>query len=105
MTVDMSTARLARQGCRLLCAAVVLGAAGLCAASPQAPVPAPQSRTDHELSRTEAMTLVQKRYGARVVRTDIADQEGRRLYVFRLLSGAGKVWVVRVDARSGAEVP
>jgi uncharacterized membrane protein YkoI len=51
------------------------------------------------------MTLVQKRYGARVVRTDIADQEGRRLYVFRLLSGAGKVWVVRVDARSGAEVP
>ena len=51
------------------------------------------------------MALVQKRYGARVVRTDIADQGGRRLYVFRLLSSGGKVWIVRVDARSGTEVP
>jgi hypothetical protein len=105
MTVDFGTARLARRGCRLLCAAVVLGAAGLCGASPQVPPPASQSRADHELSREEAMVLVQKRYGARVVRTDIADQDGRRLYVFRLLSSAGKVWIVRVDARNGAEVP
>ncbi len=105
MTVDIGTARLARRGCRLLCAAVVFGSAGLCGASPQAPPPALQSRADHELSREEAMVLVQKRYGARVVRTDIADQEGRRLYVFRLLSSAGKVWIVRVDARNGAEVP
>jgi hypothetical protein len=51
------------------------------------------------------MALVQKHYGARVVRTDIADQGGRRLYVFRLLSSGGKVWIVRVDARSGTEVP
>jgi hypothetical protein len=105
MTVDISTVRLTRRGCRLLYAAVVLGAAGLCAASPQLPAPAPQSRADHELSREEAVAQVQKRYGARVVRTDIADQQGRRLYVLRLLSSAGKVWVVRVDARTGAEVP
>ncbi len=105
MTADIGTARLARRGCRLLCVAVILGATGLCGASPQPPQPAPQSRTDHELSREEAMVLVQKRYGARVVRTDIADQQGRRLYVFRLLSNAGKVWIVRVDARNGAEVP
>jgi hypothetical protein len=105
MIVDMSTARLARRGCGLLCAAMVLGAAGLCAANAPAPLPAPQSRSDHELSREEAMALVQQRYGARVVRTDIADQQGRRLYVFRLLSSAGKVWIVRVDARTGAEVP
>jgi hypothetical protein len=105
MTVDMSTARLARRGCRLLCAAVVLGATGLCAAGAQNPLPAPQSHTDHELSREEATALVQKRYAARVVRTDIADQDGRRLYVFRLLSNASKVWIVRVDARTGAEVP
>jgi hypothetical protein len=105
MTVEFGTARLTRRGWSLLCAAVVLGAAGLCGANPQAPPPAPQSHADHELSRQEAMVLVQKRYGARVVRTDIADQEGRRLYVFRLLSSAGKVWIVRVDARSGAEVP
>jgi len=49
--------------------------------------------------------LVQKRYGARVVRADSTDQAGRHLYVFRLLSAGGKVWIVRVDARSGAEVP
>jgi uncharacterized membrane protein YkoI len=105
MTVDMSTAQLARRGCRLLFAAAVLGAAVLCAASPQTQAPAPQSHTDHELSREEATALVQKRYGARVVRADIADQDGRRLYVFRLLSSASKVWIVRVDARTGAEVP
>ncbi len=105
MTAEVNAARLARQGCRLLCAAMVLGAAGWCAAGTQGPPPAPQSRTDHELSREEAVALVQKRYGARVVRTDIADQQGRRLYVFRLLSSASKVWIVRVDARTGAEVP
>jgi len=105
MTLDMSAARLARRGCRLVCAAMVLGASGWCAAGTQDPVPAPQSRPDHELSRAEAVALVQKRYGARVVRTDIADQQGRRLYVFRLLSSASKVWIVRVDARTGAEVP
>lgn len=105
MTVDMSTARLLRRGCRLLCAAAVLGATGLCAAGPQSPVPAPPSRTDHELSRAEALAMVQNRYGARVVRTDIAEQQGHRLYVFRLLSNASKVWIVRIDARTGAEVP
>jgi uncharacterized membrane protein YkoI len=64
-----------------------------------------ETRAEAELSREQAMALVQKRYGARVVRTDIADQGGRRLYVFRLLSSGGKVWIVRVDARSGAELP
>ncbi len=103
----MSTARLLRRGCRLLCAAALLGANGLCAASPQSPVPPPPppSRTDHELSRQEAVAMVQNRYGARVVRTDIAEEQGHRLYVFRLLSNASKVWIVRIDARTGAEVP
>jgi len=88
-----------------LCATAALGAVALSAASPQPPAPPPETRAEHELSRAQAMVLVQKRYGARVVRADIADQGGRRLYVFRLLSAGGKVWIVRVDARSGAEVP
>jgi uncharacterized membrane protein YkoI len=83
----------------LLCAALVLGAA--CSkADMQA-----QVRPEHELSREQAVALVQKRYGARVVRADIADQDGRHVYVFRLLSADGKVWIVRVDARSGTEMP
>jgi uncharacterized membrane protein YkoI len=58
-----------------------------------------------ELTRVQATELVQKRYGARVVRASDTDEGGRHLYVFKLLSDAGKVWIVRVDAHSGAEVP
>jgi Peptidase propeptide and YPEB domain len=86
-------------------AAAALGAGVVGAAPPQGPVMPVESRAEPELSRAQAMALVQKHYGARVVRTDIADQAGRRLYVFRLLSSGGKVWIVRVDARSGTEVP
>ncbi|HEY3729759.1 MAG TPA: PepSY domain-containing protein [Steroidobacteraceae bacterium] len=63
------------------------------------------TRSDHELSREQVVAQAQKRYGARVVRADTADQDGHHLYVLRLLSPAGKVWVVRVDARNGTEVP
>jgi hypothetical protein len=100
--------RLARWTRRLpgaLCAAAALGGPALSAAQPPSPSPPAESRAAPELSREQAVALVQKRYGARVVRADIADQGGRRLYVFRLLSSAGKVWIVRVDARGGMEVP
>jgi len=62
-------------------------------------------RSNGELTRTQAEALVQKRYGARVVRASTADEEGRRIYVFRLLSAGGKVWTVRIDAHSGVELP
>jgi uncharacterized membrane protein YkoI len=57
-----------------------------------------------QLSREQAVTLVQQRYSARVVRTELSEQSGRRIYVFRLLSSDGKIWTVRIDAYSGAEV-
>jgi hypothetical protein len=66
---------------------------------------APETAIVHELSQTQATALVQQRYAARVVRASLSDEGGRRLYVFLLLSGGGKVWTVRIDARSGAEVP
>jgi len=61
----------------------------------------------HPESREQATQEIQKRYGgqARVVRTDVVDQNGHQIYVFRLLSGNGRVWIVRIDATSGAEVP
>ena len=60
----------------------------------------------NELSKAQAIALVQGRYRARVVRTTVSqDKGGRPLYVFRLLSGSGKVWTVRIDAHTGAEVP
>ena len=65
------------------------------------------SAATHEISREQAAQMLQERYGnmAQVVRSDVVERDGRRLYVFRLLSVNGKVWIVRIDARSGAEVP
>lgn len=63
------------------------------------------ARAEPELTRVQATEIVQKRYGARVVRASDTDEGGRHLYVFKLLSEAGKVWIVRIDAHSGAEVP
>jgi uncharacterized membrane protein YkoI len=82
-----------------------LGAAPLSAATPDSAAATQQEHTEHELSREQAVAIVQTRYGARVVRTDFVDQDGRHLFVFRLLSAAGKVWIVRLDARTGTEVP
>ena len=61
----------------------------------------------HEISREQAAQMLQERYGSsvRVVRSDVVDEGGRRLYVFRLLSVNGRVWIVHIDARSGSEVP
>jgi uncharacterized membrane protein YkoI len=89
----------------ILCATALLSTSALYAATPTAPVPIVQARAETELTREQAVAMVQKRYGARVVRAEFLDQEGRHVYVFRLLSTAGKVWIVRVDARTGAEVP
>jgi len=63
-----------------------------------------EDHSDHELTRTQATALVQQRYAARVVRASSTDEGGRHIYVFRLLSQAGKVWEVHIDARNGAEV-
>ena len=68
---------------------------------------APSAPLAHELSREQAVQMLHERYGsqARVVRADVTDQDGRRIYVFRLLSVNGRIWIVRIDAHSGAEVP
>ena len=103
MNTDYTTPGLVGLASSLLCASMSLGVAGLCAATPK-PEPAP-AHAPAELSREQAVALVEKRYGARVVRAEFLDQDGRHVFVFRLLSAAGKVWIVRVDARTGTEVP
>ncbi|MFI4913693.1 MAG: PepSY domain-containing protein [Steroidobacterales bacterium] len=56
-----------------------------------------------EISREQAVALVQQRFNARVVRVDVLDSNGRRVYVLRLLSdGGSKVQTVRVDAATGS---
>jgi uncharacterized membrane protein YkoI len=55
------------------------------------------------MSLDQAVAMVEKRFKARVVRADVREEDGRRVYVLRLLSeGSGRVWTVRVDASSGS---
>jgi uncharacterized membrane protein YkoI len=98
-----TTAGLVGLASSLLCVSASLRVAGLSAAGPK-PEP-PPAHASAELSRQQAVALAEKRYGARVVRTEFLDQDGRHVYVFRLLSAAGKVWIVRLDAHNGTEVP
>ena len=46
----------------------------------------------------EAVDLAQRRYNARVVRAEVSERDGRRVYLLRLLSDDGRVFNVRVDA-------
>jgi uncharacterized membrane protein YkoI len=54
------------------------------------------------ISLDEAVDMAQRRFNARVVRAEVSESDGRRVYVLRLLSSDGRVWSVRVDAQSGS---
>jgi len=51
----------------------------------------------------QAIETAQRRYKARVVRADVSESNGRRVYVLRLLSEEGRVWTIKVDAETGGE--
>jgi uncharacterized membrane protein YkoI len=61
-----------------------------------------QTRAQGGLSLDAVVQMVQQRYNARVVRAETRQENGRTVYVLRLLNADGKVWTVRVDADSGA---
>jgi uncharacterized membrane protein YkoI len=54
------------------------------------------------MSLDQAVSMVEKRFKARVVRTETRQEGDRKIYVLRLLNDAGRVWTVRVDAASGS---
>ena len=54
------------------------------------------------MSLDQAVSMVEKRFKARVVRTETRTEGDRKVYVLRLLNEAGRVWTVRVDAASGS---
>jgi hypothetical protein len=54
-----------------------------------------------EISLDEAVRRAEAQYRARVVRTDVQDEDGRKVYVLKLLSDDGKVINVRIDAATG----
>jgi uncharacterized membrane protein YkoI len=54
------------------------------------------------VSVNQAVHMVEQRFHARVVKTQTEQDNGRTVYVMRLLDDSGKVWTVRVDATSGS---
>lgn len=53
------------------------------------------------ISLDEAVSRAEAQYRARVVRTDVQDEDGRKVYVLKLLSDGGRVFTVRIDASTG----
>ena len=53
------------------------------------------------ISLDEAVSRAEAQYHARVVRTDVQDEDGRKVYVLKLLSENGRVFTVRIDASTG----
>jgi hypothetical protein len=53
------------------------------------------------ISLDEAVSRAERQYNARVVRTDVQDEDGRKVYVLKLLREDGRVFTVRVDAQTG----
>ena len=53
------------------------------------------------ISLDEAVARAERQYRARVVRTDVQDEDGRKIYVLKLLSEDGRVFTVRIDASTG----
>jgi uncharacterized membrane protein YkoI len=88
----------------LLCAAAAAAGATLVCASAESmqSAAAPLVMPRGGMSMDQAVRMVEERYHARVVKAETEHEEGHTLYVLRLLSDAGKVWTVRVDAASGS---
>ncbi len=92
---------------RLPLLAVLLPAlgAGSLAVRAHATIPLPEARViqlaEAGVSMDQAVKMVEQRFKARVVRAETQHEDGRTIYVLRLLNDSGHVWTVRVDAASG----
>ncbi len=87
-----------------LCLATVLAAAMIGAGAWAVPTPggaATQSSAAPGLSMGQAVRMVEQRFAARVVRAGTEQQDGKTVYVLRVLDRSGRVFTVRVDAASG----
>lgn len=62
---------------------------------------APQALVLQGISLDEAVSRAERQYRARVVRTEVQDEDGRKVYVLKLLSDNGRVFTVRIDAATG----
>jgi uncharacterized membrane protein YkoI len=56
------------------------------------------------ISLDQAISVVQSKYGARVMRANTVEEDGRRVHYIRLMTpDRSRVWTVRIDAATGRE--
>jgi uncharacterized membrane protein YkoI len=48
--------------------------------------------------------MAEQKFKARVVKAEMQDQDGKTIYVLRMLNDSGRVWTVRVDASTGTVI-
>ena len=53
------------------------------------------------VSMEQAVKMAEQRFKAKVVRAETQHNDGRTVYVLRMLNESGHVWTVRVDAANG----
>ena len=90
---------------------LVLGFAPMTQAHSMPGQPAPGASTEDRgividvpndgMSLDEAVRKAEAQFRARVVRTEVQDEDGRKVYVLKLLSEDGRVITVRIDAATG----
>jgi uncharacterized membrane protein YkoI len=94
---------------RIVLAALLIGGSGAAAGysepmpPPATPVSAPAAvaQAASAISMDQAVKLAEQHFHARVVKAETEHDNGRTVYVLRLLNDAGRVWTVRVDAANG----
>jgi uncharacterized membrane protein YkoI len=90
---------------RLIPFALVLAVATVLAVSPAvraAEGQGPIAVAAASVSMEQAVKMAEQRFKARVVRAETQRDDGRTVYVLRMLNESGRVWTVRVDASNGA---
>lgn len=53
------------------------------------------------VSVDDARRKVERQYNGKVVQTQVQDEDGRKVYVFKVLREDNRVFIVRVDAQTG----
>ena len=86
----------------LIAAALRVGEASSDSPTPPGATPRVIVLTAATMSMDQAVKMAEQRFHARVVKAEAEQENGRKVYVLRLLNEAGRVWTVRVDAASGA---
>jgi uncharacterized membrane protein YkoI len=63
---------------------------------------APAQRSGSGVSLAQASSMAQSRYQGRVVRAETVQMGDRRVHEIRILGEDGRVYIVRIDADTGA---